>query len=220
MELRGDITRREVVLPDREAWPLSPSDHSARRLLDRVGAAVVRETAIERCAPGAPLAAARGHGQEILVLDGSLHDGAGDYPAGAYVRMPTSTEHPAYAGSAGALLFVKRSRFAAADRGRVVIPTRAARWHQGLVPGLTVLPLHACGSEQTALVRWAPATRFMRHHHRGGEEILVLDGVFRDEHGTYPQGTWIRSPHLSSHDPFTECEGAVIYVKTGHLPEP
>ena len=37
------------------------------------------------------------------------------------------------------------------------------------------------------------------------------------EHGDYPQGTWLRSPHLSEHTPFSE-EGCLIYVKTGHLP--
>lgn len=46
----------------------------------------------------------------------------------------------------------------------------------------------------------------------------LLDGVFRDEHGVYPKGSWLRSPHLSQHTPFTGPEGALIYVKTGHLP--
>jgi anti-sigma factor ChrR (cupin superfamily) len=85
------------------------------------------------------------------------------------------------------------------------------------MPGLTVLPLHEHDPEHVALVRWAPSTRFRRHRHWGGEEILVLDGVFEDEHGTYPKGSWLRSPHLSEHDPFTGLDGALIYVKTGHL---
>jgi len=45
----------------------------------------------------------------------------------------------------------------------------------------------------------------------------VLDGVFEDEHGRYPKGSWLRSPHLSEHHPFTGPDGALIYVKTGHL---
>jgi anti-sigma factor ChrR (cupin superfamily) len=44
----------------------------------------------------------------------------------------------------------------------------------------------------------------------------VVDGVFEDEHGRYPAGTWIRSPHMSLHKPFSE-EGCTIFVKTGHL---
>jgi anti-sigma factor ChrR (cupin superfamily) len=66
-------------------------------------------------------------------------------------------------------------------------------------------------------VRWAPSTQFTTHRHLGGEEILVLDGVFEDEHRAYPKGSWLRSPHLSAHTPFTGPAGALIYVKTGHL---
>jgi anti-sigma factor ChrR (cupin superfamily) len=50
----------------------------------------------------------------------------------------------------------------------------------------------------------------------GGEEILVLEGTFQDEFGDYPEGTWLRNPHMSSHQPFSR-EGCLIYVKTGHL---
>ena len=63
----------------------------------------------------------------------------------------------------------------------------------------------------------APNTLFRPHVHPGGEEIFVLEGVFHDEDGSYPSGTWIRSPRFSKHAPFTKSEGAVIYVKTGHL---
>ena len=55
-----------------------------------------------------------------------------------------------------------------------------------------------------------------KHTHFGGEEIFVISGEFIDEHGRYPQGTWIRSPHLSEHAPFVEQE-TVILVKVGHL---
>lgn len=50
----------------------------------------------------------------------------------------------------------------------------------------------------------------------GGEEILMIEGVFEDEHGSYPAGSWIRSPHGSQHTPFSN-EGCLIFVKTGHL---
>ena len=67
-----------------------------------------------------------------------------------------------------------------------------------------------------AVVRWAPGTYFNPHRHFGGEEIFVIDGVFEDEHGRYPEGTWLRSPHMSAHKPFS-VEGCTIFVKTGHL---
>jgi anti-sigma factor ChrR (cupin superfamily) len=171
-----------------------------------------------RCAARARFNAdGHGAGEEFFVLAGSLHDDAGDYPDGTYVRNPIGTAHAPWAGPDGAVLFVKLHQFTAADTRRVVIDTHAARWREGLVPGLTVLPLHEHGPERIALVRWAPSTRFARHRHWGGEEILVLDGVFEDEYGRYPKGSWLRSPHLSGHDPFTGADGALIYVKTGHL---
>jgi len=46
----------------------------------------------------------------------------------------------------------------------------------------------------------------------------VIEGTFQDEHGDYPAGSWLRSPHLSQHTPFSD-EGCLIYVKTGHLPQ-
>ncbi len=218
MKLRTDFARREVVLPGGEAWRPSPMAGAERYMLDCIGKEVARETSIVRFAAGARFSAhAHGGGEEYLVLAGSFHDDAGDYPEGTYVRNPIGTAHASWAGSDGAVLFVKLHQFSAADAQRVVIDTRAARWHQGVMPGLSVLPLHEHGSEHVALVRWAPSARFRRHQHWGGEEILVLDGVFEDEHGTYPRGSWLRSPHLSEHDPFTGPDGALIYVKTGHL---
>ena len=71
--------------------------------------------------------------------------------------------------------------------------------------------------ENVALVRWAPGTKFAQHAHWGGEEIFVIEGTFQDEHGDYPAGSWIRSPHLSQHNPWSD-EGCLIYVQTGHLP--
>ena len=102
------------------------------------------------------------------------------------------------------------------DQEHNVIDTRSAQWHPGMVPGLLVLPLSESGTSHTALVRWAPGTYFNPHRHVGGEEIFVIEGVFEDEHGRYPQGSWLRSPHMSAHKPFS-VEGCTILVKTGHL---
>ena len=111
---------------------------------------------------------------------------------------------------------MKVRQFDADDTVRIMIDTKNEVFRQGLVPGLSVLPLHEFGTEHAALVRWAPGTKFQPHMHWGGEEILVLEGVFSDEHGDYPAGTWIRSPHRSVHNPYSE-PGCLIYVKVGHL---
>ena len=64
----------------------------------------------------------------------------------------------------------------------------------------------------TSLVRYAPASAFPAHGHALGEEFLVLDGVFSDEHGDYPVGTYVRNPPGSHHTPRT-APGCVIFVK-------
>ncbi len=98
----------------------------------------------------------------------------------------------------------------------ILVQTMFEDWLPGQ-GGLKVMPLYSRGPENTALVLWPENERFQPHKHWGGEEIFVLRGTFMDEHGEYPRGTWIQSPHLSSHHPFVEKE-TLIYVKTGHLP--
>ena len=43
--------------------------------------------------------------------------------------------------------------------------------------------------------------------------------MLHDEGGAYGVGSWLRSPQGSTHTPFTREEGALVYVKTGHLGE-
>jgi len=117
---------------------------------------------------------------------------------------------------AGCTLFVKLGQLQRRDLERVVVRPPDRHWCPGLVGGLEVLSLDRFGSTHTALVRWAPGTAFSKHRHFGGEEIFVLEGTFQDEHGRYPAGTWIRSPHMSTHQPFSES-GCLIFVKVGHL---
>ena len=186
-------------------------------MLDRVGDEVARATSLVRYAPGSRFDRhVHGGGEEILVLEGVFSDETGDHPAGSYLRHPPGSSH-APSSREGCLLFVKLQQFDPADTRSVRIDTRSAPWRRGLVPGLEVMPLHSHDGVDTALVRWAPKTRFNPHTHPGGEEILVLDGVFNDEGGAYAAGTWLRSPRWSRHTPYTGPEGALIYVKVGHL---
>ena len=67
-------------------------------------------------------------------------------------------------------------------------------------------------------MRWAPDTVFPVHVQAGGREVLVLDGAFHDEDGHYPKGSWVRYPDGSRHTPYTLAEGALLFVKEGHLP--
>lgn len=216
MRLNADFDRRVVIRPEDRAWVPSPMPGVARQLLDRVGDEVARATSIVRYAPGSRFSAhTHGGGEEFLVLDGVFSDERGDYPAGTYARNPIGSSHAPHSDG-GCTILVKLHQFAADDARQVALPTQGVPFRPGLVPGLSVLPLHQHGTEHAALVRWAPGTRFQPHQHWGGEEIFVIEGTFADEHGAYPEGTWIRSPHGSRHTPFSE-PGCLIYVKTGHL---
>jgi len=88
----------------------------------------------------------------------------------------------------------------------------------GRIAGVEIQPLHRHRDENVFLLRWAPDTVYPEHVHTGGEEIFVLEGAFHDADGHYPQGSWVRYPHGSRHEPYTLAEGALLYVKEGHLP--
>jgi anti-sigma factor ChrR (cupin superfamily) len=64
----------------------------------------------------------------------------------------------------------------------------------------------------TTVVRYPPDSHFPAHRHDLGEEFLVMEGVFSDEHGDYPPGTYVRNPPGSSHSPFSK-PGCVLFVK-------
>jgi len=64
----------------------------------------------------------------------------------------------------------------------------------------------------TSIVRYQPGATFPGHEHPDGEEILVLDGVFSDEHGDWPAGTFLLNPEGFSHAPFSK-EGCLLFVK-------
>lgn len=98
---------------------------------------------------------------------------------------------------------------------RIVIATNALPWIASPQPGVDRRMLDRIGDEvarATSLVRYAPASVFEPHVHALGEEFLVLEGIFSDEHGDYPAGTYVRNPPGSRHSPRTR-PGCVILVK-------
>lgn len=145
---------------------------------------------------------------EIFVLEGVYKNEFGEFKSGTYLNLPNENE--AFVTSTiGCVIFRKEN----CDKGveNIIIDTNSTPWLKGQ-GNLEVMPLYT----QTALVKWPQNERFIPHKHWGGEEIFVLKGRFMDEHGIYPKGSWIRSPHLSTHFPFVE-EETIIFVKTGHL---
>lgn len=88
-------------------------------------------------------------------------------------------------------------------------------WLASPMPGVERKMLDRIGDEKaraTSLVRYTPGSRFSPHIHHGGEEFLVLEGVFQDEHGDYTAGSYLRNPPHSKHTPGSE-DGCIIFVK-------
>jgi hypothetical protein len=63
-----------------------------------------------------------------------------------------------------------------------------------------------------SLVRFDPGSEFPRHGHPDGEEVLVLEGVYSDERGSFPAGTYLLSPEGFQHEPFS-LEGCLLLVR-------
>src|SRR5579862_645998 len=98
---------------------------------------------------------------------------------------------------------------------RVVVHAARLPWVPSPMAGVERRMLDRIGDEvarATSIVRYAPRSRFSPHTHGGGEEFLVLDGVFQDERGDYPAGTYVRNPPTSRHTPRSEA-GCTILVK-------
>ncbi len=153
---------------------------------------------------------------EVLVVRGKLDLNGEALGPASYVRLAPGVS-VTFTATEATMVYLNERTPSEPEKDSYALHGEELDWRQGMVPGLKVTSLHQGLTKHTALVRWAPETRFNPHTHVGGEEILVLEGVFRDEHGSYPAGTWIRSPHMSNHRPFTGPEGAIILVKVGHL---
>ncbi|MEM7067746.1 MAG: cupin domain-containing protein [Pseudomonadota bacterium] len=96
-----------------------------------------------------------------------------------------------------------------------IVHAGSKEWVPSPMKGVDRRMLDRIGDEvarATSIVRYAPGSHFSPHTHDGGEEFLVLEGVFQDEHGDYPAGTYVRNPPTSSHTPGAET-GCVIFVK-------
>ena len=98
---------------------------------------------------------------------------------------------------------------------RIAVHAARLPWVASPIPGVDRRMLDRIGDEvarATSVVRYAPGSRFSAHTHAGGEEFLVLDGIFQDEHGDYPAGSYVRNPPTSRHTPGS-APGCTLFVK-------
>lgn len=98
---------------------------------------------------------------------------------------------------------------------RAIVHSAQSDWAETRMQGVSRRMLDRNGAEAgraTSIVKYVPDSKFAAHSHAGGEEFIVLKGVFQDEHGDYPVGSYVRNPPGTSHTPGSD-EGCVIFVK-------
>jgi hypothetical protein len=98
---------------------------------------------------------------------------------------------------------------------RVALHAARLPWVPSPMAGVDRRMLDRIGDEvarATSIVRYAPGSSFSAHTHDGGEEFLVLEGVFQDEYGEFPAGSYVRNPPTSRHTPGS-APGCVLFVK-------
>ena len=214
--LNMDFSQAACLLADDQKWIKSPADGVSRIPLEREKIESGHTTSFVKFEPDSFFPThTHPQGEEIYVLDGVFSDENDDYPAGTYIRNPPGSHHKPFSKD-GCTLFVKLDQFQQDDDKHVVIKPDEQDWRPG-IGSLKVSSLHSHNGENTALVWWPENEVFQPHTHFGGEEVVVIKGSFIDEHGTYPAGSWIRSPHMSKHFPHVK-EETLILVKVGHLP--
>ena len=89
-------------------------------------------------------------------------------------------------------------------------------WRTTKTSGVSWLPLRLDAGEPagnrrpggTVLIRMEPGCGYAPHLHVGTEDVLVLQGGYRDEFGQYLQGDHVHYPAGSRHSPVALGPGA------------
>ena len=104
---------------------------------------------------------------------------------------------------------------------RVAVNTQTMAWTPSAGGHVSRKRVHRVGPQEsgqvTSVVRYEPGAAFPSHDHPQGEEILVLDGIFSDEHGDWPAGTYLLNPEGFQHSPFSR-DGCTLLVKLRQYP--
>lgn len=104
---------------------------------------------------------------------------------------------------------------------RVAVDANCLPWTASPSRTVSRRRLHLVGPPEsgqvTSVVRYERGSSFPLHDHPQGEEILVLEGVFSDEHGDWPAGTYLLNPEGFRHAPFSR-EGCLLFVKLRQFP--
>jgi anti-sigma factor ChrR (cupin superfamily) len=155
-------------------------------------------------------------GEEFLVLEGVFQDEHGDFPAGHYVRNPPTSRHTPASGP-GCTILVKLHQFDPDDRTPVSLDwTAAAPEPDPERPGVSIVPLFSDDRETVRMERWSPDAAVALDV-PGGLEAFVIEGGFAEGGETFRPWDWLRLPPGARLTATAGPEGAVVWLKSGHL---
>jgi anti-sigma factor ChrR (cupin superfamily) len=104
---------------------------------------------------------------------------------------------------------------------RVAVDSKTLPWTVSPSAGVWRKRLHLVGPTEsgqvTSVVRFLENSQFPAHDHPEGEEILVLEGVFSDEYGDWPAGSYLLNPEGFRHAPYSR-DGCLLFVKLRQSP--
>ena len=217
MNVNDNFSKRVVMHGDSIDWEPSPIPGVDRRRLDRIEGENERVTTIVRYAAGSQFSShVHGGGEEFIVLEGVFEDDYGAWPQGSYIRNPPGSEHTP--GSApGCTIFVKLWQIDPDDRTFIHTNiNKLGSIDDAHRPGVSASPLFRDDSEDVRFERWSSHST-IKIDTKGGAEIFVIEGTFRQAEDTFRKLSWLRLPPGNSINVSTGDESALVWIKTGHL---
>ncbi len=90
-------------------------------------------------------------------------------------------------------------------------------WLAAPTPGVTYAVLHSAGEAATLITRFAAGTRGGRHHHPGGEELLILQGECEVNGIRLSAGDYLYTPPGDDHE-LVALTDTTVFVQLPKLP--
>lgn len=217
MNVNEDFTERVLVHGDEVEWEDSPMPGVQRRRLERLEGENERVTTIVRYAPGSRFSShVHGGGEESIILEGTFEDDYGEWPAGSYTRNPPTSSHTPGSKS-GCTLFVKLWQFDPQDRTFVHANlNKLGAVEERNREGVKASPLYRDECEDVRFEKWAPNSH-IKLQGNGGAEVFVIEGNFKECGNELRKYSWLRMPVGDTLSAITGPNGAVVWIKSGHL---
>ena len=230
MRIHADFSLPALVLPKQQHWVPSPQAGVERVMLDRIGEEKARATSLVRYAPNSFFPEhEHPEGEEILVLAGVFCEGELRHGAGSYLRNPPGSKHQPFTDE-GALLFVKLRQMQPTEAATLAVNTTDPNaWQQDGT--MRRCPLFADERERVELIELSAEVSWQMPMAQGAE-LLLLKGELQAQgaHSSaiagqadqvaeqlWPCQTWARMPAGTVLSVKAGVNGAMFYLKTGHL---